>query len=185
MNYQRQWIERDDNVAGFVYLMEAVGYHGLIPGCFIRRCKIGLSRDPQKRLADFHSNQPPCDLRIIESIFVEDMAEVEALLHEQFRHCKVKLNRSREWFDLNPVQYWQAQQAFEKHGKARYSHILLPSKLVLASAVGLLGAGLLIHSAASQPEPVKAIPTTQTKNLTHPKVLHKNKYTSSRKNFAQ
>ena len=185
MTYQRQWIERNDNVQGWVYLMEAEGFHGVLPGCFLHRVKIGLSRNPQKRLDDFHSNQPPCDLRIVRTIFVEDMAAVEAELHQQFKHCSVKLLRSKEWFDLNPLQFWQVQQAFNRYEKPRFSFAVnLPSRLVVASTIGLLGAGLLLHSASSQLTPVKAIPTTQAKTHTQQKLLQKNKLTSSRKKFA-
>ena len=185
MTYQKQWVERNDNVQGWVYLMEAEGYHGLIPGCFLRRCKIGLSRNPQKRLEDFHSNQPPCDLRIIRTIFVEDMAAVEGELHAQFKHCNIKLNRSKEWHDFNPLQLWQVQQAFNHYEKPRFNiAINLPSRLVVASAIGLLGTGLLLHSAMSQPEPTKAVPTAQAITPIQPKVLHKNYRTQGRKNFA-
>ena len=185
MTYQRQWVERNDNVQGWVYLMEAEGYHGLIPGCFLRRCKIGLSRNPQKRLDDFHTNQPPCNVKIIRTIFVEDMATVEGELHEQFKHCSVTLHRSREWFDFHPGQFWQVQQAFNRYEKPRFSFAVnLPSRLLVASTIGLLGAGLLLHSASSSLTPVKATPTTQAKTHTQQKVLQKNQLTSSRKNFA-
>ncbi len=185
MTYQRQWVERNDNVPGWVYLMEAEGYHGLIPGCFLRRVKIGLSRNPQKRLDDFHSNQPPCNIRIIRTIFVEDMKKVEDELHEQFKHSSVTLHRSREWFDLDPLQFWQVQQAFNRYEKPRFSFALnLPSRLVVASTIGLLGASLLLHSASSSLTPVKVIPTAQSETLIQSKVLQKNKYTTGRKNFA-
>ncbi len=186
MTYQKQWVERNDNVQGWVYLMEAEGYHGLIPGCFLRRCKIGLSRNPQKRLDDFHSNQPPCDLRIVRTIFVENMVAVEAELHAQFKHCSVTLHRSKEWFDFRPGQFWQVQQAFNRYEKPRFSFAVnLPSRLLVASTIGLLGAGLLLDSASSSLTPVKATPTTQAKTLTQHKVLQKNKHTPSKIKFAQ
>ena len=185
MNYQRQWVERNDNVQGWVYLMEAEGYHGMIPGCFLRRCKIGLSRNPQKRLDDFHSNQPPCNVKIIRTIFVEDMAAVEAELHQQFKHCSVTLHRSREWFDFYPLQFWQVRQAFNRYEKPRFNLTANPpSRLVVASAIGLLGSGLLIHSAMSQPEPIKPVPTAQATPHIQPKMLHKNKGSIGRKNSA-
>ena len=166
--------------------MEAEGYHGLIPGCFLRRVKIGLSRNPQKRLDDFHSNQPPCNVRIVRTIFVEDMATVEGELHEQFKHCSVTLHRSREWFDFNPLQFWQVQQAFNHYEKPHFSlAVNLPSRLLVASTIGLLGAGLLLHSASSSLTPVKAIPTTQAITHTQPKVLQKNKLTQSKIKIAQ
>ena len=83
---QNQWIERDDNQPGFIYLILAEGYHGWIPGCVLKRVKIGLSRNPEARLETFHSNQPPCNLRILRTIYVEDMATVEAKLHQIFKN---------------------------------------------------------------------------------------------------
>ncbi|WP_257236801.1 hypothetical protein [Nostoc sp. 'Peltigera malacea cyanobiont' DB3992] len=44
---------KNDHEPGFIYLMEAEGYHGLIPGCYLRRCKIGLSRNPELDLISF------------------------------------------------------------------------------------------------------------------------------------
>ena len=49
---------KNDHEPGFIYLMEAEGYHGFIPGAWLRRCKIGLSRNPEARLDKFHRNQP-------------------------------------------------------------------------------------------------------------------------------
>ena len=184
MTYQRQWVERNDNVPGFVYLMEAEGYHGVLPGCFLRRCKIGLSRNPQKRLDDFHSNQPPCNVKIIRTIFVEDMATVEREVHEQFKHCSVTLHRSREWFDLNPLQFWKVQQEFNRYEKPRFSlAVNLPSRLLVACTIGLFGAGLLLHSASSSLTPAKDLPKAQATTHTQLKVLHKNKSLSGKKKF--
>jgi hypothetical protein len=81
---------RDDHVPGFVYLIEAVGVTGIIPGKLVRRCNIGLSRNPELRLQNFVDNQPPCDFRIIRAIYVQDMASVEDTLHSQFKHSNIK-----------------------------------------------------------------------------------------------
>ena len=178
MIHQKQWVERKDSIPGYVYLMQAIGYHGLIPGLVLSRVKIGLNRNPQKRLDDFHSNQPPCDVQIIRTIFVEDMTSVEEALHEQFKKSKVKLNRSREWFDLNPLQFWQVQQAFNHYEKPQT--IRLPSRFVVASVIALLGTSLLLHSAASQSTPIKATHSSKTTTLTAPELLHKIKRTPGR-----
>ena len=82
---------KNDHEPGFIYLMEAEGYHGLIPGAWLRRCKIGLSRNPEARLDNFHRNQPPCNVKILKTIYVENMADVEGKLHQQFSRCNVKL----------------------------------------------------------------------------------------------
>ncbi|TBR56779.1 hypothetical protein B4U84_28485 [Westiellopsis prolifica IICB1] len=96
--------------------MEAVGYHGIIPGCFLRRCKIGLSRNPHLRLQNFHDNQPPCDIKILKTIYVEDMEAVETELHRQFKGCQVKLIKSREWFDLYPWQFAMVHWSMSRYG---------------------------------------------------------------------
>lgn len=141
---------RDDNQPGFIYLMEAEGYHGLIPGCYLRRCKIGLSRNPEARLDKFHRNQPPCNVKILKTIYVEDMADVESELHQQFSQCNVELIRSQEWFDFNPVQFMRVNWEFEK----RSLHILslkdLPVKLIIFSMIGLLFVGTVAGRLTSQ-----------------------------------
>lgn len=55
--FNNEYQTRNDHEPGYIYLMEAEGYHGLIPGFYLRRCKIGLSRNPQLRLENFHANQ--------------------------------------------------------------------------------------------------------------------------------
>jgi len=94
--------QRRDDVPGFLYLVKAIGYHGLIPGCLLGRYKIGLTRDLNRRLDEFHSTQPPCDYEIVASVFVENMLDEEQRLHKIFRTSNVKLKKSREYFDLMP-----------------------------------------------------------------------------------
>ena len=67
----------------------------------------GVSRNPEARLDQLHSAQPCCDIEIIHTVAVEDMADVEAELHSVFRNSNVKLVKSREWFNLNPLQVQQ------------------------------------------------------------------------------
>ena len=57
------WLERNDSVPGVVYLLEADGYHGLVPGVYKRRCKIGLTRSVENRLTTLHSSQPCCNYK--------------------------------------------------------------------------------------------------------------------------
>lgn len=141
---------RNDHEPGFIYLMEAEGYHGLIPGCYLRRCKIGLSRNPEARLDNFHRNQPPCNVKILKTIYVEDMADVENELHQQFSQCNVELIKSQEWFDFNTVQFLIVNWEFEK----RSLHILslrdLPVKLIIFGMVGLLFVGAIAGRLTSQ-----------------------------------
>lgn len=142
---------KNDHEPGFIYLMEAEGYHGLVPGAWLRRCKIGLSRNPEARLENFHRNQPPCNVKILKTIYVEDMADVEGELHQQFSQCNVELIKSQEWFDFNPAQFMIVSWEFEK----RSLHILslkdLPVKLIIFGMVGLLGVGAITGRLTSQP----------------------------------
>lgn len=142
--YPKPYVYRDDHVPGYVYLMRAKGYHGLVPGCVLYRCKIGLSRNPESRLQTFIDNQPPCDIEIIKTIYVQDMETVESTLHQQFKHCNVKLVKSREWFDLNPWQYQMALWAFSRYESRRISFEGIPVRLVAGGLVALLGVVLLI-----------------------------------------
>ncbi|MFB2772549.1 hypothetical protein ACE1AT_25195 [Pelatocladus sp. BLCC-F211] len=65
------WTQRNDNIPGWVYLIEAENVTGIIPGRLVRRCKIGLSRNPQMRLDALHSSQPPCNYAILRTIYKE------------------------------------------------------------------------------------------------------------------
>lgn len=134
---------RNDHQPGYIYLMSAENYHGLIPGAWLRRCKIGLSRNPEARLDRFHRNQPPCNVKILKTIYVEDMAEIESQLHEKFSHCNVDLIKSQEWFDFNPAQFLSVQWEFEKRRLYVFSISELPIKLIIFSIVGLLGVGVI------------------------------------------
>ncbi len=148
---------RDDHVEGHIYLIEAVNVTGIIPGKLVRRCKIGLSRNPELRLQNFIDNQPPCDFKIVKTIYVSDMATVEDQLHARFKHCNIKLEKSREWFDLNPWQYAMVLWAFSRYESRRISFEDIPVRLVAGGLVALLGVGMLIgqgmrsHSPEVQP----------------------------------
>jgi hypothetical protein len=135
---------RDDHVPGYVYLIEAINVSGIIPGKLVRRCKIGLSRNPELRLQNFVDNQPPCDFQIIKAIYVEDMATVEDTLHNQFKHCNIKLEKSREWFNLNPWQYAMVLWAFSCYESRRVSFADISKRAIAGSLVALVGAGILI-----------------------------------------
>ncbi len=129
--------------------MEALGYHGLIPGCFLRRCKIGLSRNPQMRLQNFHDNQPPCDIKILKTVYVEDMESVEIELHRQFKGCQVKLIKSREWFDLTPWHFAMVNWAMSRYD-TRSSVTQLPVRLVLVCLLALAGIGVMLGQEVKQ-----------------------------------
>lgn len=152
---------RDDHVEGHIYLIEAVNVTGIIPGKLVRRCKIGLSRNPELRLQNFIDNQPPCDFKIVKTIYVSDMATVEDQLHARFKHCNIKLEKSREWFDLNPWQYAMVLWAFSRYESRRISFEDIPARLVAGGLVALLGVGMLIGQSIKEPQvqpSVEAIP---------------------------
>jgi hypothetical protein len=113
-----RYTQKTDHEPGYIYLMEAVGYHGILPGCYLRRCKIGLSRNPQLRLQNFHENQPPCDIKLIKTVYVEDMADIERKLHQRFKKRNVKLLKSKEWFDLSPIDFWLLNAELNNYQKS-------------------------------------------------------------------
>ncbi|NJM72591.1 MAG: GIY-YIG nuclease family protein [Scytonema sp. RU_4_4] len=141
-HYIRPFQQRDDHVPGYIYLLEAEGYHGWIPGCALKRCKIGLTRSVESRLDTLHSSQPPCNYKLVKAIYVKDMGSVEDSLHKQFKHRNVKLIKSREWFDILPWQYAHILWMFNRYDSKR--SISIPPKLIAGSLVALLGVGLFI-----------------------------------------
>jgi hypothetical protein len=149
------WQNRDDNVPGKIYLMKALGYHGLIPGCLIGRYKIGLSRNPEARLDQLHSNQPPCDLEIVHTIDVDDMALVEKELHQIFKKSNVKLVKSREYFDLNPLQLQHCIWLMNRVDIKR-AHNPISRTANAGGLIALLGVGMLVGQ-SFQPQTTKAI----------------------------
>ncbi len=161
--FPKRYEYRNDHVEGYVYLIEAVNVTGIIPGRLVRRCKIGLSRNPELRLQNFVDNQPPCDFRIIRAIYVEDMATVEDQLHARFKHCNIKLEKSREWHNFNLWQYAMVLWAFSRYESRRISFEDIPVRLVAAGLLVLLGTGMLLGQSMRSPSPevqpsVEAIP---------------------------
>lgn len=156
MHYYQKPQRRSDNIPGYVYLMEAIGYHGIFPGCLIKRCKIGLSRDPQLRLQNFHDNQPPCDIRIIRTIYVQDMQLIESRLHRQFINNKVKLTKSKEWFDFNPVQLILLNIEMDKYEKS-LQKTLYPLSLSIFTALILISV-MILAQATPQKQNIKLKP---------------------------
>jgi hypothetical protein len=155
------WAEDRHHEPGFIYLILAEGYHGWIPGCVLKRVKIGLSRNPEVRLDTFHSNQPPCNLRILRTIYVENMAEVEAKLHQVFKNSNVKLKKSREFFDLLPWQMAYLHWLMSQHEVKVWTFADIPKRALAGGLVALLGVGLFIgysmRLSTSQSIPVNAL----------------------------
>ena len=150
------YLERNDNIQGYIYLLKAKGFHGWIPGAVLGRYKIGLSRDVERRLDTLHSNQPPTDLEVVKIISVEDMASVEAELHRVFKNSNVKLLKSREYFDLNPIQVQHCLWLMRRYEARRWSASEIPVRAIAGGLIALLGVGMLIGQ-SFQPEPINSI----------------------------
>ncbi len=157
---QNQWNEERNSEPGFIYLILAEGYHGLVPGCVLKRVKIGLSRNPEARLETFHSNQPPCNLRILRTIYVENMAEVEAKLHQVFKNSNVKLKKSREFFDLLPWQMAQVHWLMSQYETKVWSFADIPVNKIVSLVLMLAGVGVLVGTAI-RPHVMEELPQTQ------------------------
>lgn len=142
--FNSEYQPRNNHEPGYIYLMKAEGYHGIF-AFYRHRCKIGLSRNPQRRLETFQANQPPCNIRIVTTIYVRDMADVEAQLHETFKNCQVKdLVKSKEWFDFNPWQLMIARFIFAKNDIYVFTFDELPIKLILLCLLLIFGVGLIV-----------------------------------------
>lgn len=135
---------RNDSVPGFIYLLESEGFHGWIPGCVLRRVKIGLSRDVDRRVDTLHSNQPCCDYKIIRVIYVENMELVEKSIHNAFKHCNVKLKKSREYFDVLPHQYARIHWLMTKYETKVWSFADIPKRAIIGGVLALVSIGLLL-----------------------------------------
>jgi hypothetical protein len=156
------WQQRDDSVPGKIYLMKAIGYGGIIPGCLIGRYKIGFSKNPAARLDQLLSAQPCCDIEIIHTVDVADMAEVEGELHKIFKKSNVKLAKSQEWFSFNP---WQVQRCIWLMNQADIKRVrnAISSKAIAGFLLALLGVGILIGHTTHLENP--NIPVSATKKI--------------------
>lgn len=168
--YYQTYLERNDHEPGYCYLIEAVGFHGWLPGCYLRRVKIGLTRSISRRLEGLALNQPPCDYKVVALVEVDDMLAVENFLHTKFKHCQVKLEKSREYFDLNPIDYAYCLWLFR-----RMSHVpmwkyinfqqLIARTLIVAGLV-VLAVPMIQRQFQPQVESrVKPTPQTRIKQI--------------------
>jgi hypothetical protein len=70
------------------------------------------------------------------------MASVEAELHRVFKSQNVKLLKSREYFDLNPMQVQQCIWLMNRYERSHSPTISM--KAVAGGLIALLGVGILI-----------------------------------------
>ncbi len=88
------------------------------------------------------------------------MASVEDVLQNQFKHCNIKLEKSREWHDFNPWQYAMVLWAFSRYESHRISFEDVPVRLIAGGLVALLGIGLMIGYAARPDDTPQVQPAT-------------------------
>lgn len=153
---------------GYVYLMKADGFYGVLSGIF-GRYKIGKSNSPQRRHTELNGQQAPCPIKMLRFIQVDNMSKVESALHRQF-----KGNRKHgEWFDfwfwelmaLN-FAYQRYQNDFKRNKLASKSNQRFKKSLtsILAIAVVGLASGLFVYSLVSTPTTANHESNTSTKN---------------------
>ncbi|MDJ0617023.1 MAG: GIY-YIG nuclease family protein [Calothrix sp. MO_192.B10] len=178
-NYYRTstYIERDENVTGYIYIMEAEGFHGIFPGKLLKykRIKIGLSRNPNSRENRLNSTQPPCNINLIDTVYVYNMKDAETHLHQMFQSCNVKLRKSKEWYDFNHFQYISLIREINKVkknpnwcplAKQRFFilRLNLKIKLLLALLISLFLGSAFIANQFKSANPPKINPIQQKGN---------------------
>lgn len=132
--------QRNDNEPGYVYLVKAQGFHGVLSKV-IGRYKIGLSRRPELRLEQLNSSQAPCPIKGIRYIQVQDMKAIEDKLHEQFKVQR----RHGEWFDFWFWQMPMVNLAFDRKAKGTFlGDFHLPSAGLALLGVVVLGGAIAI-----------------------------------------
>ena len=128
---------RNDAVAGYIYLFKAKDFHGWLPGAWLSRCKIGLSRNPNARADRIESNQPAHDIEILHTVYVHNMADIEAKLHARFAAKNVHLNKSREWFDMTALDIEWCKWLMNRHAANRRGISYKHAAIGLAVVFGL------------------------------------------------
>src|SRR5689334_15117137 len=98
------------------------------------------------------------------------MATVEKFLQTKFKHCHVKLEKSREYFDLNPIDYAYCLWLFR-----RMSHVpvwqYINFQQLVATALVVAGLAVLATSIIQQQfqqqveSSPKSTPQTRTKQI--------------------
>jgi hypothetical protein len=113
-----------DSGDGYVYLVEAVGFHGPLARAK-KRLKIGLTNNPERRLSELNSEQAPCKIVGIRYIQVINNQETEKRLHHKF-----KRNRKHgEWFDF---WVWEIPLVNRAYDKEIHKTSFIPLSNILA-----------------------------------------------------
>lgn len=68
-------------------------------------------------------------------ILSNEMVSVETALHRRFKHRRVKLEKSREWFDLYPWELASLKYYMKCYGKSKSASPNVPLNKILISLV--------------------------------------------------
>ncbi len=132
MKPPKTYIQKPDYISkdegeGYVYLVEAVGFHGILSRC-VKRCKIGKSNNPYRRLNELNSEQAPCPIEGLRFIQVENNSKIEADLHHKFRRNR----KHNEWFDFWIWEMPFVDMAFERRAPGTVLNRMSITSLALA-----------------------------------------------------
>ena len=145
---QPDYMTKDEG-GGFVYLVEAQGFHGVL-SFLVKRRKIGLSNNPERRLKELNSEQSPCPIVGIRYIEVKDNSFTEKDLHAKF----AKNRKHGEWFDFWIWELPLVDLAYERRAEGTWLNKLSITSLTLA-IMGVMAIGfsfsLALKVALDQP----------------------------------
>lgn len=114
---------------GEVYLFVARGFHGLIPGLWLRRVKIGKTNRVERRANELNSDQAPTEIELIRVIECKSMSTAEKEIHRLFAPQRVNMRAitvrgqlvrkayKSEWFDVPVWSLWKVHAAYDARSK--------------------------------------------------------------------
>ena len=145
---QPDYMSQDEG-GGFVYLVEAKGFYGIF-SFLIKRRKIGLSNNPERRLKELNSEQAPCPIVGIRYIEVKDNNITEKELHAKFARNR----KHGEWFDFWIWELPLVDLAYERRAEGTWLNKISITSLTLA-VMGIMAIGfsfsLALKVALDQP----------------------------------
>ncbi|KYC34756.1 hypothetical protein WA1_49400 [Scytonema hofmannii PCC 7110] len=124
---------------GYIYLLKAEGFHGIFSK-WIGRYKIGLTTNPQKRLADLNRQQAPCPIVLVRTVPVANMLAAEQWLHDRFTVRR----RHGEWFDFWNHELRSVHSAYDRLQRENKPKFSLLKTLTILTAIGVAVAVLAL-----------------------------------------
>lgn len=94
------------NQVAQVYLYEAIG---------LPRYKIGWAFNAKERCERLKKAQPPVDYRILEIFDCYNAEGIEDSLHKRYEKYNVKLEHSKEWFELPPEILIEVREIYKDY----------------------------------------------------------------------